>query len=310
MLKVLTLSSLYPNPVQPVYGVFVENRVRSFVRVSGAAVQVVAPVPWFPFASRRFGRYGALAGIPRLDERHGIPVHHPRYPTIPKLGMSVQPFSMAVAVRPALAAIIDGGFDFDVIDAHYFYPDGVAAALLGHRLGKPVIITARGTDLNLIPRYAVPRRLIRWAADQAAALVTVSQALKDRLTDLGVAADKIAVLRNGVDLSAFHPLDRAEARARLGVDGPVVLSVGNLLPLKGHHLVIEALDGVPGATLVVVGEGPERQALEALARDRGLADRVRFLGKVAHERMAEVYTAGDVLVLASSREGWAESPRW
>ncbi len=304
MLKILTLSSLYPNPVQEVHGVFVENRLRNFLRVSGAAARVVAPVPWFPLSGRRFGHYGALAEVPRFDERHGIPVYHPRYLMIPKLGMNLQPFTMALAVQPVLRAILNEGYEFDVIDSHYFYPDGVAAALLGRRLGKPVTITARGTDLNLIPRYAVPRRLIRWAAEQAAALITVSQGLKDRLVDLGVAPDRVTVLRNGVDLATFRPADRAAVRTRLGVEGPVVLSVGNLLPLKGHHLVIEALAGIPAATLLVVGEGPERGALEALARDRGLADRVRLLGRVPHDQLAEIYSAADVLVLASSREGW------
>ena len=57
--------------------------------------------------------------------------------------------------------------DFDLIDAHYLYPDGVAAIMLGKTLGKPVVLTARGTDVNLIPRYALPRRLIRWAASRA-----------------------------------------------------------------------------------------------------------------------------------------------
>ena len=70
------------------------------------------------------------------------------------------------------------GFDFDLIDAHYFYPDGVAAVMIGRALGKPVTITARGTDINLIPNHALPRRLILQAADRCGHMITVCQALK------------------------------------------------------------------------------------------------------------------------------------
>src|SRR3546814_20106811 len=85
---------------------------------------------------------------------------------------------------------------------------------------------------------------------------------------------------------------------------PLAVSGGNLVPLKGHDLVISALTDLPGLTLWIVGGGPERGRLEALARDLNVAGRVRFLGVVPHERMPEVYSAADVLVLASEREGW------
>jgi glycosyltransferase involved in cell wall biosynthesis len=150
----------------------------------------------------------------------------------------------------------------------------------------------------------LPRRLILFAAHAAAGIITVSQALKDELVALGVAPSRVKVLRNGVDLQMFQPKDRATARAALGLDGPTLVSVGLLIERKGHALVIEALANLPGYRLVIVGEGPDRPALEQLAARLGVADRVRFLGRVAHERLADIYTAADALVLASSREGW------
>jgi teichuronic acid biosynthesis glycosyltransferase TuaC len=117
--------------------------------------------------------------------------------------------------------------NFDIIDAHYFYPDGVAAIMLGLSFDKPVIITARGTDINLIPRHAIPRRQIQYAARKAAGIVAVSQALADALVELGVPAERITVLRNGVDLETFRPGNRDHARIALGVRGPTLLSVGH-----------------------------------------------------------------------------------
>ena len=290
----------------PYLGIFVESRLRHLLSSGETASMVVAPVPWFPFQKPMFGRYGAFARVPVEELRHGVPVLHPRYPLIPKLGMSSAPFLMYAGLRNALAKILKGRFRFDLIDAHYFYPDGVAAVLLGRSLGKPVVITGRGTDVNLIPEFRVPRRLIRWAAAQAAGLITVSEALRARLIELGVPGHRIEVLRNGVDLELFAPQDRAAARRELGLDpgGPIVLSVGWLIPRKGHDLAIRAAAAMPEVRLVIVGDGSEGAALQRLAKQLGSSERVHFLGSMPQEGLATVYSAADVLVLASSREGF------
>jgi len=193
-----------------------------------------------------------------------------------------------------------------VIDAQYFYPDGVAAVLLGRWLDRPVTITARGSDLNVIARYALPRRMIVGAARGAAELITVCAALRDVLAGLGVPASTVTVLRNGVDLAQFRPPgDRAALRVQLGLAGPVVLSVGNLVPLKGHDLVIRALAALPGVALVIAGAGPEEAALRRLASEEGVADRVRFLGRVDQATLTGWYGAADAFVLASESEGLA-----
>jgi teichuronic acid biosynthesis glycosyltransferase TuaC len=147
--------------------------------------------------------------------------------------------------------------------------------------------------------------MILWAAREAAGIITVCQALKDRLCEIGAAPDRITVLRNGVDLQLFHPQDRDAPRLKYGVTGKVALSVGHLIARKAHDLVIRAVAGMPDVTLLIAGEGPERGALIALAASLGIAGRVRFLGQVAPGALAEIYAAADVLVLASSREGWA-----
>lgn len=301
--RLLVFTSLYPNAAQPRHGVFVEERLRHLVDGGRVTATVVAPVPWFPFRHPRFGAYSAFARVPAHEQRHGIRISHPRYPVIPKLGMSIAPWLMYRALLPVLRKLQADGPDFDLIDAHYFYPDGVAAARLGAALGKPVVITARGTDVTWIPRYRRPRAQIRWAAERAAAIVAVSQALKDKVTALGVAPGKIAVLRNGVDLDRFQPRDRTVIRAGLGLTGPVWLTVGHLVALKGVHLAIAALMHVPDTTLLIAGEGPERHRLSVLVDRLGLHARVRMLGAIPHAQLCDYYNAADLLVHASSHEG-------
>jgi glycosyltransferase involved in cell wall biosynthesis len=301
----MTFTTLFPSAAAPQHGIFVENRLRQLCVTGRVAAEVVAPVPWFPSPAPIFGRYARHAATAGREWRHGISVYHPRYPAIPKFGMSAAPFLLAAACAPMISRLLACRPRPHLIDAHYFYPDGVAALLLGRRFGLPVTITARGSDLNQIADFAMPRRMIRWAAAHASGLITVCEALKGRLVELGVAPHRIRVLRNGVDLERFRPGDRATQRARLGLKGPTLLSVGSLIDRKRHHLAIEAVTRLPGVILLIVGEGPLRHDLESKAHRAGVADRVRFLGSVAQESLPPIYGAADALVLASSREGWA-----
>lgn len=306
-MKLLTFSTLYPSAVQAQHGLFVEQRLRHLVDFGGTEVltaRVVAPVPWFPLTYSVFGRYAEYAKISRTEHRHGIGIEHPRYPVIPKLGMSVAPLLLSTAVRPTLRRIAESGCDFDLIDAHYFYPDGVAAVMLGRSLGKPVVVTARGSDLNHLARHLVPRRYIRWAARNASAVVTVCASLKDKLVALGVDGGQITVLRNGVDLELFRPLERQRVRAELGISSTLLVSVGRLTKLKGNEITIRALRDLPGVRLLLVGAGEEEAALRSLAQRIGVGHRVKFAGPVSQDRLPCYYSAADILILASSSEGW------
>ncbi len=304
-MKILSFTTLYPNVEQPRHGIFVENRLSKLVESGYAEIKVLAPVPWFPLKNKIFGEYGKYARVPQKEVRHSMEVFHPRYPVLPKIGMNVAPFLMVSAMIPQIKKIQKSGFDFDLIDAHFFYPDGVAAVYLGRIFNKKVVVTARGTDLALYPTYYIPKKMLQWAIDQADAVITVCQSLADVAARLGQDQSKIEVMRNGVDLEVFSPGPRDEKRKSLGLKGFTLISVGHHIERKGHYLVINALQYLSDVMLMIAGDGPMEKTLKQQVKNLGLDERVIFLGALPHEELCEYYGAADCLVLASSSEGWA-----
>jgi glycosyltransferase involved in cell wall biosynthesis len=251
-----------------------------------------------------------MAGTPQRETYHGIDVQHPRYFLPPKIGMNFAPFAMAMGAKPAIQRLLEEGFDFDVIDAHYYYPDGVAAALLARHFNKPFTVTARGTDLNLIPQYALPRRMMQWAASRATASIGVCSALMDVLREWNMPPERLHVMRNGVDLIRFRPVPQDTARTELGLTGsPLLVSVGYLIERKGHHIAIEALAQLlpthPNARLIIIGDGQESAKLQSLCQSLGVQAQVTFTGALPNVDLYKWYSAADIMILASSREGWA-----
>lgn len=305
-LRVLTLTSLFPSVARPRHGIFVETRLGHLVSDGGVDARVIAPVPWFPFDSAAFGQYGRYAATPRRTTRaNGLRVSHPRYLMLPRVGVEFQPDSMARAAARDAAELELGGWRPDLIDAHYLYPDGVAAAIVAERLQVPFVVTARGTDVNVLGRTPGPAGRILWAAQRAAAVIAVSQRLKEALVEIGVDEAKIVVLRNGVDPVLFRPEPRGAARERLRLPGGrLAACVGNLVPEKGFALAIEALCCLDGFSLVIVGEGPSRTELVALARRLGVDERVIFRPSMPQHELRSLYSSADVLLLTSTREGW------
>lgn len=301
-LRLLTYSSLFPSAALPRHGIFVAERLRQQAATGRLVSQVVSPVPWFPFRHPRFGRYADFARIPDADTVSGFQVAYPRYPAIPKLGMSLAPLLMERGSRASVSRSIAG---IELVDAHFLYPDGVAAVILGRRLNVPVVLTARGSDINQFSEFAIPRRWLVWAMCSAAHVFTVSSALRQRVLELGVPEGQVTVSRNGIDLERFQLQDKLAARRRLGwpEDARIMISVGNLLELKGHHVLIDAMRSLADTKLMIVGEGPERTNLEAQIAAHDLGDRISLLGLLEQAQLPDIYAAADICLLASSREG-------
>lgn len=299
--RILSISGLFPNNMQPRNGIFVRERLRQLLRRHEFDLTVMAPVPWFPFKNKVFGQYAQIAGVVSEEQQQGLSVWHPRYFMLPKIGDAFSPLTYARCVLALLTRM--GRRDFDLVDAHYFFPDGAAAVLVARSLNCPVVITARGSDLNLMPAELLAGRWIRWAARHCDAAAGVSLSLCDRLAEIGVPDARRHYLPNGVDQQTFVIRDAPDFREQLSDGRRIILSVGNLIELKGHHLAIEALQQIENAVLVIIGSGPMRESLESLALRCGVGGRVQFVGEISQAELVKYYNAADVLVLASRSEG-------
>jgi len=306
MLRVLILSTLFPDASRPNFGIFVERQTLSLAMRDDVELRVVAPLGLPPWPLRAHPRYAALAALPSQEQWKGVRVDRPRFLNLPGTGGRFHGAMLARALTPLLERI-RRDFLFDVINAEFFFPDGVAAIALGRRFGVPVSIKARGSDIHQwTKKPAISRQIV--AAGQAAdGLLSVSLPMRDDMIALGMPGERIECIVTGVDLTRFSPRRRDEAKAALGVSGPLILSVGALIPLKGHDIVIDAVAAMPGVRLWIAGEGPERPRLAAQVDALGLADRVRLLGAVPHDEVPNMLAAADAMALASSSEGLANA---
>ncbi len=310
MLRILTLSTLFPDATRPNFGVFVERQTLGLAAHPDVVLKAVAPIGLPPGVFKRVAHYAKLATLPARESWKGIDVHRPRFAVRPLLKGRRHPAELVRALGPVLDAIRQD-FAFDVIDASFFFPDGPAAVALGKRYGVPVSIKARGADIHHWGTASATAARVRRAGRDAAGMLAVSAAMKADMVAMGLPADRIRVHHTGVDQDRFRPRDRIAGKASLGVTGPLVVSVGALIPRKGHAIVIDAVAALPGVMLLIAGEGPERAALEARVARCGIADRVRLLGAVPHADLPALIAAADVSALASSSEGlanaWVES---
>ena len=306
MLRILTLATLYPNAARPNQGGFVERQTRELAAREDVSLEVVTPIGLPPWPLPLHPHYAGVRSLPRRESWNGLSVHRPRFRAWPRIADAGAARRMADALLPMLREI-RRRFPFDVIDAEFFWPDGPAAMRLGAALDVPISIKARGSDIHYWgARPGIGDQIV--AAGQAAAgLLAVSVALRDDLIGLGMPAERIRVHHTGVDLDLFRLADRAAAKAALDVSGPLIVTVGTLIERKGQRLAIEALARLPGATLLLVGGGPDRAFLERQVRALGLEARVRFLGVLAHDALPPVLAAADVMLLPTASEGLANA---
>ena len=313
-MKLLVYSSLFPNRLEPHHGVFVKTRLLRYLERHGGSAAVVAPVPRSPpVGPARWTRY---RHVPASEQIDGLSVAHPRFTSPPGFGDRWRGALMARSVRATLREHVRR-FQPDVLDVHYAYPDGVAACLLRDELSDvlgrrlPLVLTCRGTDLNLIPSLPTVRPLVAEALQTADHVVCVAEALRKVALDLGAAPEQVTTLRNGVDLEHFHPGSKVAARRILGLDEGTryVLCVGHLVERKGQHKLIRAFarefGKAPRPTELLLVGGGDQEALRQVAREAAIDHLVRFVGPVSPRELPAWYQAADVQVLASSREGWA-----
>jgi teichuronic acid biosynthesis glycosyltransferase TuaC len=306
-MRILSLSTVFPNPSEPGLGLFVRARLQQMA--AGAELRVVAPVPVIDYGAG--WRWIGSRKLPDKRFEGDLLVYHP-----PWLYAPGGPFFNALLMSVQLAGPVSrirSEFPFELIDAHFGYPEGVAAAILARRLGVPYAITLRGNE-TMHAGYRGRRWLMKGALRHAGVVISVSESLRQFAITMGAEPARCVTISNGIDTRIFYPRPREECRRRLGVaEGEkVVICVGSLIERKGHHHVIRALARLRNegcrTTLWIVGgpgrEGHFEEDIHRCIRELDMGDHVRMLGQVDSQVLPELLSAADLLCLASSREGW------
>jgi teichuronic acid biosynthesis glycosyltransferase TuaC len=303
-MRVLIVTKIFPNSAEPASAPFNRQQFAALSRLCD--VEVLATIPWFPGAAalRRWSAAGGLSKVPARENIDGVRVRHPRFAFLPKFGHAISGPLYAASLAPV---ILPYRGRVDVVLGAWAYPDGFAAVVMAEMLGVPAVVKLHGSDMNVVARWAAPRRRLVWALPRAERVVAVSRPLAESAVALGVSPERIDVVPNGIDRNAFYPRDRDAARRELGLplNAPLVLYLGHLTQEKGAYDLLRAFHAratsLRGARLVMVGDGAGVAACQALAQELEVA--VSFFGAQPHAVMATFLAACDLLCLPSWSEG-------
>jgi teichuronic acid biosynthesis glycosyltransferase TuaC len=312
-MKILVISATFPSVADTFRGVFVKERLKSLAAVPSVdEIRVIAPVPWFP-RIKRFAKWYTWSQYPKQENVEGLITYHPRYPLPPAIGGYWHSELMYPSVC-RLAEKLRKEFKFDLIDSHFVYPSGVVAARLGKHFHLPVTMTGRGEDMMKFPDQPIVGNRIRFALGASSQCIGVSREIADKMIKNGADPRHTHVLANGVDSQKFHRLDLSECRLQLNLpsDKKILLSVGEMIELKGFHLLVEAMPAIlrvhPDAMLYIVGRTGRfgrdcTEDLNTRINALGIKQNVILTGAVAHDRLKLWFNAANLFALMSSREG-------
>ena len=304
-MRLLLITNVFPNPTQPTRGTFNLEMTRALQRL-GHEIEVVSPVSWVDeWRGRRRGRRFDAS---RRAVWEGTPVSYPRYYYTPRVLRLCYGWFLWYSIRGMLLPLGER-FQPDAVLAYWAHPDGYVGVRLARHLGVPCVAIVGGSDVLILCRQFARRRCIMNVFDAVGLVVPVSEDLKRGIERLGVDPGKVHVCWRGVDPEKFHPGDRREARRRLGLPPgrPLLLWLGNMVPVKGLETLIDAAAilkqrGIDFG-LLLVGSGRLEAKLRRRCAARGLEEHVRFVGRVMHDALPDWYRAANLTVLPSWSEG-------
>jgi teichuronic acid biosynthesis glycosyltransferase TuaC len=303
-LRVAVVAEYYPRPSDPALGVWAHRQALA-VQQHGVEVRVLAlerPLPPLgtlrrgPGAVRDWAR--AARSVPRVTELDGVPVRYVRFVSPPR-PLAYETWGRWAA--PALGRALERirrDWPFDLVHAHYAVPAGDAVVRWMDRRGRlPLVVSVHGGDLSFKARRpGAWADAVKTTLRSADAVVSNSEVTRRGVEELAGPVP-VQTIHLGADSPAAPPRRR---------EGPTLVTVAHLVPHKSQSVAIRAVaalrDRHPQLRYVLIGKGPEREALEQLADRLGVADRVEFLGPLPHERALEEMARGHVHVMASSHE--------
>lgn len=298
-MKILVLSSLFPSPASPNSGIFIKEQLKEIKKLC-SVIGVISPVPWLSDRNGKSIR----------EEWEDTIIYRPRFFTIPKFTIYLNGFFYFISVYFFLRKMKEL-INFEILHVHFAYPAGFAGALLGKILKKKVVLTVRGTDINSFPRNPLLRILIKYTLKNVEEIISVSDALKTKVSNMGIEVSKITVIPNGVNLDLFSPIPKRDARKELGLDRhcKIILFVGNFEKVKGLDFLLRAFKGIGNSNiidktiLVLIGTGSLYNVINKMIDDYGIQDRVMLKSYIPHEGIPLWMNASDVLCLTSLSEG-------
>ena len=301
-MRLLTFTSLFPNQIQNNLGGFIARRMSVWAEKHASKWVIVAPVPFFP-ALPFNSPWKNYSDIPLVEKFRQWDVYHFRYGMLPKIGLPVQGASMGLCTVGRVKKIIQEFGPFDVIDAHFIYPDCFAALEISQRLGIPLVASARGSDINNYGQMKMIKPMVARVLKKADAVIGVSQDLVEKMIQLGASEERCHHIPNGVDGELFSPGGDRQNSGK----NKKLLAVGNLVPEKGFDILLKAISLLtplyPDLTLNIIGSGPQLDNLKSLCSELNIEDIVHFIGQVRHEQISEWFRNSDVFCLCSLREG-------
>jgi len=301
-ISVLTITSLFPNSKDAMHGIFVKERMSRVAKLCN--VKVIAPIPWFPLVRQ--------TKVPFREKIENLEVYHPKFFSFPGIFKSLDGLFFYLSTSN-LAKKLNQKYDFDLIDTHFAYPDGVGSVFLAKMLKKPVALTIRGSDITALPKSLFRRIQIRWALKNSDQVISVCGALKDEAKNQGASADFV-IIPNGVDSKKFKPIDKFFARKKLNLpwDKKIVVAVGENFKCKGFFELVKSFEVMAKTNnnliLVIVGfDKKSFKKLNRLVEELNLSSSVLLTGRKAHNEVLLYLNACDVYCLPSYREGWPNS---
>jgi len=307
--KIIAISYLFPNCNQPNHGIFVLNRLKAMSKY--ADITVINPISDSPL-HKKISKFSHLESIPQLETIQGLKVYHPRYLSIPGHLKSIEVLTYRRAVQKVLDEI---GYDFDLIDLHWTFPDLPCGNWLSKKINKPFNVTLRGMEAFHIQDSGLRKNIVAHYLKKADKVISLSEEMAHKADELANTASKTVVIRNGVDTDKFYYLEKNECREKLSLPTyeKIILGVGALIHRKGFDLVIKGLEGVistPGLEntkfYILGAQGPEgdyRKELNQFIEQHNLQQNVVFVGAVDNSQLITWYNAADVFCLASRGEG-------
>jgi glycosyltransferase involved in cell wall biosynthesis len=295
--NILVVTNLYPYPWEPNRAAFNRQQFETLAEISN--VNVIVLVPW----RSALGNFAKL----KATTIKNVGIDYCVYFYLPKIGRSIYPLFILPSLLTRFWKIKK--FKADCMLLSWAFPDAIAGGLLAKLLGIPTVVKVHGSDINVHAQMRAKRVQIKWAMDQAKAVIAVSQDLKNKIVQMGVSSNKVHLLYNGIDKSLFYPLEKAVARELCAIDinRQVIVFIGNLKVSKGCNLLLEAFAlltrKISAVDLYYIGAGDQMDTLQRKVGEYGLDASVHLLGSLPHKALPPWMNASDVLALPSMNEG-------